>query len=227
MRHRHPVALDVRAAHGGGVEQQVDEVVVQQVDLVDVEHAAVRLGEQPRLVGADALRQRPLQVQRPDEPVLGRADRQLDEPGGALLPADGEVGSNARQRPARAARAAAIAAPARREARRRMRAVRAARVRRGGSQEKRQPATTGTAGSSAASARTAVDLAVPFSPRTSTPPTPGCTALSSSASRRSSWPTTAENGKCPGNEECEGAGTGHGAEPARDEVTTGRYGAAP
>ena len=36
----------------GGVEQQVDEVVVQQVDLVDVEHAAVRGGEQAGLVGA-------------------------------------------------------------------------------------------------------------------------------------------------------------------------------
>ena len=75
-----------------------------------------------------------------------------------------------------------------------MRTVRAARVRAAGSQENRQSGTTVTAGSSAASARTAVDFAVPFSPRTSTPPTPGCTALSSNASRRSSWPTTAENG---------------------------------
>src|SRR3546814_3894693 len=55
----------------GGIQQQVDQVVVQQVDLVDVEDAAVRLREQTGFVRADALRQRPLQVERPDEAVLG------------------------------------------------------------------------------------------------------------------------------------------------------------
>ena len=45
---RDAVALDVRAAHRGGVEQHVDQVVVQQVDLVDVEHAAVGAGQQSR-----------------------------------------------------------------------------------------------------------------------------------------------------------------------------------
>ena len=166
MRHRHPVALDMCAAHRGGVEEQVDEVVVQQVDLVDVQHSAVRLGEQARLVGPDPVGQRPLQVQRPDEPVLRGADGQLDEPRGA-----GVAGAGRRaDRPGSAGPGAA------------------------GSQENRQSGTTVTAGRSAASARTAVDFAVPFSPRTSTPPTPGCTALSSSARRRSSWPTTAENG---------------------------------
>ena len=44
---RDAVAFDVHAPHRRGVEQHVDEVVVQQVDLVDVEHAAVRLREQP------------------------------------------------------------------------------------------------------------------------------------------------------------------------------------
>ena len=39
-----------------------------------------------------------------------------------------------------------------------------------------------------------VDFAVPFSPRTSTPPMPGDTALSTSPSRSSSIPTTALNG---------------------------------
>ncbi len=63
-----------------------------------------------------------------------------------------------------------------------------------GAHENRQPGTTSTCGSSADSARTAVDLAVPFSPRTSTPPTAGLTAFSRSASRRSVWPTTAVNG---------------------------------
>jgi hypothetical protein len=45
-----------------------------------------------------------------------------------------------------------------------------------------------------ASARTAVDFAVPFSPRTSTPPTSGETAFRRRASFRSSWPTMAEKG---------------------------------
>ena len=149
VRHRHAVALDVRAPHRGGVEQQVDEVVVQQVDLVDVEHAAVRVGEQPGLVGAHALGQRALQVERPDQPVLGRADRQLDQPGRA-------------------------GAPRPRRTRRPCGAVRAARVRgRPGRSRTGSRAPRPASGSSAASARTAVDFAVPFSPRTSTPPTPG------------------------------------------------------
>ena len=46
-----------------------------------------------------------------------------------------------------------------------------------GSQANRHPSTTDTGGSSAASARTTVDFAVPFSPRTSTPPMAGETAF--------------------------------------------------
>jgi hypothetical protein len=45
--HRDPLPLDVRPAERRRVEQQVDEVVVQEVDLVDVEDAAVGGGEQP------------------------------------------------------------------------------------------------------------------------------------------------------------------------------------
>jgi hypothetical protein len=76
----------VRPAHGGGVEEGVDEVVVQEVDLVDVEHPAVGLGEQAGLVGADAFGQRAFQVERADEPVLGRPHRQLDQPGRPPVP---------------------------------------------------------------------------------------------------------------------------------------------
>ncbi len=82
--HRDALPLDVGAAHRGGVQQQVDQVVVEQVHLVDVEHAPVCGGEQPRLVGLDALGERPLQVQRADDPVLGHPDRQLHQPGGPL-----------------------------------------------------------------------------------------------------------------------------------------------
>ena len=77
---RDAVALDGRAAHGGGVEEQVDEVVVEQVDLVDVQDPAVGAGQQAGLVVRLALRQRPLEVQRAEHPVLGGADGQLDEP---------------------------------------------------------------------------------------------------------------------------------------------------
>ena len=77
-----PVPLHVAGAQRGGVQQQVHQVVVQQVDLVHVQHAPVRGGQQPRLVRLDALGQRPLDVQGADQPVLGGADRQLDQPRG-------------------------------------------------------------------------------------------------------------------------------------------------
>src|SRR5690348_5524595 len=63
-----------------------------------------------------------------------------------------------------------------------------------GSQEYGQPETTRTGGSNAARPRTMVDFAVPFSPRTRTPPMAGDTALSSSASFRSAIPTMPANG---------------------------------
>ncbi|CAM4048086.1 hypothetical protein NOMA109596_19320 [Nocardioides marinus] len=63
-----------------------------------------------------------------------------------------------------------------------------------GSVEKRSPSMTSTGGRTAARPRTAVVLAVPFSPRTRTPPTSGATAASSRARTRSSDPTTAESG---------------------------------
>jgi hypothetical protein len=63
-----------------------------------------------------------------------------------------------------------------------------------GSLEKRSPATTSMGGSTAASARTIVDFAVPFSPRTSTPPMFGEIVVRTRASAMSSEPTTAEKG---------------------------------
>ncbi len=76
---RDAVALDGGAAHRGGVEQQVDEVVVEEVDLVDVEEAAVRAGEEAGLVLGDAVGQHLGQVQRAEHAVLGGADGELDE----------------------------------------------------------------------------------------------------------------------------------------------------
>ena len=48
VRQRHALALDGVDAHRGGVEEHVDEVVVEEVDLVDVEEVAVGGGEQAR-----------------------------------------------------------------------------------------------------------------------------------------------------------------------------------
>ena len=75
---RHGVALDARDARGGRVEQRVHEVVGQQVDLVHVEDALVRAREQAGLEGLLAA-ERATQVERADEPVETRPERQLDE----------------------------------------------------------------------------------------------------------------------------------------------------
>ena len=76
---RDAVALDVRAPGGGGVEQEVDEVVVEQVDLVDVEHPAVRGREQARAHGGPPVGEHLLEVERPGDAVLRGPDRQLHE----------------------------------------------------------------------------------------------------------------------------------------------------
>ena len=51
---RDPLALDVIRAHRRHVEQDVDQVIVEQVDLVDVEDAAMGGGQQARLEAARA-----------------------------------------------------------------------------------------------------------------------------------------------------------------------------
>ena len=81
VRGRDALSLDGRAAHGCGVQQHVDDVVAEQVDLVDVQQPAVGRGEQAWLVRRNALGERPLQVQRPEHPVFGGADGQLDQAG--------------------------------------------------------------------------------------------------------------------------------------------------
>jgi hypothetical protein len=63
-----------------------------------------------------------------------------------------------------------------------------------GSQENGQPDTTSISGSSAANARAAVDLAVPRSPRISTPPMLLEIAFKISARFMRSWPTMAVKG---------------------------------
>ena len=109
-------------------------MVGQQVDLVHVEHPAVGGRQQPGLEAPTSppVQGRP-QVERPDHPVLGRADRQLHE-------------------------------------------------------------RSQVPGNRLASPRARVDLALPLSPRSSTPPMRRSIALSSNASFACCWPTTAEKG---------------------------------
>ena len=79
MAYREALALDDVLAGGRDVDQQVHEVILEQVDLVDVEKAAVRAGEEAWLEGAHALGQRALEIERPDDAILGRAERQVDD----------------------------------------------------------------------------------------------------------------------------------------------------
>jgi hypothetical protein len=73
------LALDHVDAHRRAVEQQVDHVVVEQVDFVDIEHAAVGRGQDARLEVAFAPLDRLLDVERADDAIFGGADRQIDK----------------------------------------------------------------------------------------------------------------------------------------------------
>ena len=91
MPDRDALALHVIHAQGGRVEQQVHQMVVEQVDLVDVEHAAVRRGEQAGLEGGRARGQHALDVERTGQAVLGRPHRQFGQRDRAELSRHGAV----------------------------------------------------------------------------------------------------------------------------------------
>ena len=78
------LALDHVDAHGSRVEQQVHHVVVEQVDLVDVEQAAVGGSQHTRLEMALALLDGGFDIQRAHHAVFGGADRQVNEGNAAL-----------------------------------------------------------------------------------------------------------------------------------------------
>ena len=71
-------ALDDVFAGCGDVEQQIDQMIFQQIGLIDVKKAAMRPGQQSRLERLLAARQRPFQIERADDAILGRAERQID-----------------------------------------------------------------------------------------------------------------------------------------------------
>ena len=61
------------------IEQQIDQMILEQIDFVDIEKAAIGARQQPGLERLDALRQRAFQIERADDAVLGRAERQVDD----------------------------------------------------------------------------------------------------------------------------------------------------
>ena len=67
----HPVAFHRVASHGRGVEENIHQVVVEQVDLVDVEDSPVRRGQQAGFEGGLSLAESRLQVQRSRDTILG------------------------------------------------------------------------------------------------------------------------------------------------------------
>ena len=105
------VALHARDARRGRVEQRVNEVVGQQVDLVDVEDPRCARASSPGSKACSPLK-RTAEVQRADQPVERRAQRQLDErrrprPTRRVVPAPGRPaprspGANANGCPAAA-----------------------------------------------------------------------------------------------------------------------------
>ena len=79
MAERHALALNEIAPHSGGVQQDVDHVVVKQVDFVNVQDAAVGGRQQARLKAAAALADSRLDVQRAHDRLFGGADGEFDQ----------------------------------------------------------------------------------------------------------------------------------------------------
>ena len=76
---RDAFALDVVDAQGRGVEQQVHQVVMEQVDLVDIQDSAVGRGEQAGRERGRTRGQHTLDVERAGQAVLGSAYRQFGQ----------------------------------------------------------------------------------------------------------------------------------------------------
>ena len=66
-------------AHGRAVEQQIDDMIVEQVDLVDIEDAAIGRGQNARFEVSFASLNRFLDVERTDHAIFGGADGQVDK----------------------------------------------------------------------------------------------------------------------------------------------------
>jgi len=71
------VTLDMVNPTGGGIEQQVDQMIRQQIDLIDIQHTAIGTGQQARGKLRAAFAQRRVQIQRADDALLARPQRQV------------------------------------------------------------------------------------------------------------------------------------------------------
>ena len=72
-------AFDDVLAGRGHVDQQIDEMVLKKIDLVGVEETATGARQQAGLEALDALRQRAFEIERADDAIVRRAQRQVDD----------------------------------------------------------------------------------------------------------------------------------------------------
>ncbi len=79
VREGYPLPLNNVDTHGGGVEEDIGHMVVEQVDLIDVEYAAVDRREDPGIDGHRAFPDRPLHVDGSHHPILGHPEREVDD----------------------------------------------------------------------------------------------------------------------------------------------------
>ena len=70
-------------AGSGGGQNNIDKVVVQQIDLIHIEQAAVGAGQQTGLDGPATVPGCLFKINPPGHPVFGGIERQSDDPGRA------------------------------------------------------------------------------------------------------------------------------------------------
>mmetsp|Transcript_6747 Transcript_6747/g.15782 ORF Transcript_6747/g.15782 Transcript_6747/m.15782 type:complete len:221 (+) Transcript_6747:1570-2232(+) len=88
--HADALSLHVHVALGHHTQEDVGELCVEEVDVIDVQHAAMRLGQQSRLEHGLALLHRLLHIHGPEEAIIEHIQRHLDK--GALHNLPLEIG---------------------------------------------------------------------------------------------------------------------------------------
>ena len=79
MAHRDAFTLNVIHAHSGGIEQDIDQVVAEQIHFVDVQQATMCCRQEARLKMLFTAFQGALDIQGPYDPVLSGPKWQLDQ----------------------------------------------------------------------------------------------------------------------------------------------------
>ncbi len=74
-----PFPLHHIDAHGGRVQQQVDHMVVEQVDLINVQQAAVGCRQDARFEMLFSRLDRPFYIQCSNDPIFCGAYGEIDE----------------------------------------------------------------------------------------------------------------------------------------------------